>query len=717
MGMNDTKRQRKYVLVSSVFSILLLAGFIWNTIHFYTRFNYMVEEYVENSNYELAENITLRLKTSNEFIRDFADTLSRMPEHLLTEDLLKRKADAIGLDQVIVLTKDERQKLSWIGDGAELAKWNGLEKAWGEAKISVLNDKNFIYSVPVKKEGNIEKVVVGIESYGKIREMIHPMVHWKQGFQILADKETGRILILEKDEDSRLTEYEIENLVKKVKSENYEEKMYDKGYIISSAYIEGTEWVQITAENDKEVMSLLSQNIRIYFILILAVSAFFLIFLFEYRKDLKKREKLFLTDTITGGYNREGFLQFGQKYQKHYGNEEYTIVSLNICEFRKINELWGEVSGNKMLRFVYRILSEGIGEHELVCRSSMDHFLLLLREKKKEKISERVEESIQRINADVHKSFNGYHVEFAIGCCQLSMEQSLPVAISKGIYVSKQGGEKNRCIFYDAETAQKIKEEDEINELFQKSLENHDFQIYLQPKISRSGEVQAEALVRWVHPERGMIYPNQFIPLFERNGKIGELDLYVFEEVCRMMAEWMKDGKELMEISVNLSRFTLRETGKDIWGKYKAIKEKYQIPNDRIEIELTETALIDEHQIAYIQQLINGLRSCGFKVALDDFGFAYSSLALLKSFEVDTIKLDRSFFIDETTKSKKIVANIIQLAHNLDMNVVAEGIEEFEQVESLWRSECDFIQGYVYSKPLSREEFGKWRAGYEEQEH
>lgn len=706
--MSNTKKRGKYALISSIFGIVLLAGFLWNTVRFYNKFNVVVEEYVANSNCQLADNITFRLKSNNEFVKDLADTLSRMPEHLLTEDLLKRKANATGLDKIVVLTKDGNQEVSCVGDGEELMSWSGLEKAWDEPQISVFDDRNFVYSAPVMKEGEQKKVVVGMESYGKVREILHPMAKWKHGLRILVDKETGQVLMAERDEESLLTEREIESLVTKVKSENYGEKMYEKGYIISSAYIEGTEWVQISMESGKEILGLLSGNVRIYFVLILAAVAFFLLLLFEYKKDAKKREKLFLTDAITGGYNREGFLNLCQKYRNHHGNDAYTVVCMNICEFRRINELWGEESGNKVLRFVYHILSESMGEHEVVCRSSMDHFLLMLKEQEKAKICERMTECIRRMNEVIHKRFDGYNVEFSIGCCQLSQEHNIPTAISKGIYLSKQGKEKNVCLFYDVETAQKIKEEDEINELFQKSLENHDFQIYLQPKVSKQGEVRAEALVRWIHPKRGVIYPDQFIPVFERNGKIYDLDLYVFEEVCSMVAERIKNNRNIMEISVNLSRFTLREVGKDIGEKYKEIKEKYRVPDDVIEIELTETALIDRNQISYIQQVINGLHSCGLKVALDDFGFAYSSLALLKAFEVDTIKLDRSFFIDETVKSRKIVANIIQLAHNLDMNVVAEGIEKPEQVESLWENECDFIQGYVYSKPLSREMFEEW---------
>ena len=221
--------------------------------------------------------------------------------------------------------------------------------------------------------------------------------------------------------------------------------------------------------------------------------------------------------------------------------------------------------------------------------------------------------------------------------------------------------------------------------------------------------------MRWQHPEKGTIYPNQFIPLFEKNGKIDVLDLYIFEEVCRLISDWIHTGKTVTKISVNVSRYHLKNTGTDIWKNYKEIKEKYNIPDGIIEIELTETMMVDGTQLSFVKQILDGFRSCGLNIALDDFGFAYSSLALLKEFEVDTLKLDRSFFINETEKSRKIVSHIIQLAHSLNMDVVAEGIESEDQIAVLCESDCDLIQGYVYSRPLSVENFEKWRAAHEEE--
>ena len=199
--------------------------------------------------------------------------------------------------------------------------------------------------------------------------------------------------------------------------------------------------------------------------------------------------------------------------------------------------------------------------------------------------------------------------------------------------------------------------------------------------------------------------------MFEQNGKIAELDLYMFEEVCRLLHQWHSRGND-MEISVNLSRFHLRNSGTDICSEYLKIKDKYEIPDGMIEIELTETMLLEDNQFAFVKKILDTFRENGVKVALDDFGFAYSSLTVLKDFDADDLKLDRAFFVNENEKSQKIVENMICLAHDLGMNVVAEGIEKEKQVEILRKFGCDMIQGYVYSKPLPVDEFEVWRNAY-----
>ena len=236
-----------------------------------------------------------------------------------------------------------------------------------------------------------------------------------------------------------------------------------------------------------------------------------------------------------------------------------------------------------------------------------------------------------------------------------------------------------------------------------------DFHMFLQPKIIISNNKigGAEALVRWFHPERGTIYPSDFIPLFERNDNIIKLDLYIFEEVCIFLQDMIARGEKPFVISVNVSRVHFKDN--DFLKAFARIKEQYRIPNNLIELELTESIFFDNQQIESIKDTIHQIHQYGFLCSLDDFGAGFSSLGLLKDFKVDGIKMDKKFFDDiSSQKSKDIIANFVELADKLNISLVAEGIETLEQLEFLKSVHCNMVQGYIYSKPLPVDEFILW---------
>lgn len=266
------------------------------------------------------------------------------------------------------------------------------------------------------------------------------------------------------------------------------------------------------------------------------------------------------------------------------------------------------------------------------------------------------------------------------------------------------------CIFFNAELKAKMEAAARVEALFEESIERRDFLLYLQPKVSldKMELCGAEALVRWIHPEHGMIYPSEFIPVLEAEGEIGTLDLYVFEETCRLLRKWMDEKKTIIPVSVNLSRVHMNRA--DFIDEYAAIKQKYNIPDNVIELEVTESTMLDIDQIQIIKNMVADIHQNGFLCSLDDFGFGYSSLAILKELNVDVVKLDKSFFNNHLDiKAKQVITNIIDLVHKLDMQVVAEGIETYELVDFLHDAQCDAVQGYVFSKPLSPADFEKWR--------
>ena len=240
-----------------------------------------------------------------------------------------------------------------------------------------------------------------------------------------------------------------------------------------------------------------------------------------------------------------------------------------------------------------------------------------------------------------------------------------------------------------------------------RALVNREFQVYLQPKISTSEEELggAEALVRWIHPKEGFIPPNRFIPIFEKNGFILKLDDYMLEEISKVQAQWLKEGRKLVPISVNVSRAHF--TREDLAEHICAIVDKYQVPHNVIELELTESAFFDDKKV--LLNTVQKLREAGFPVSMDDFGAGYSSLNSLKELQIDVLKIDADFFrgADVEERGLLIVSEVIDLAKKLNMKIVAEGIESKEQVEFLTEQECDLIQGYFYAKPMPVAEFAE----------
>ena len=239
------------------------------------------------------------------------------------------------------------------------------------------------------------------------------------------------------------------------------------------------------------------------------------------------------------------------------------------------------------------------------------------------------------------------------------------------------------------------------------ALENGQFHVYLQPKMNMVTMklYGAEALVRWIHPVDGMRSPALFIPVFERNGFISKLDMYMFEEVCRIKADWAK-REELyanIVISVNMSRKHLHETV--FCNTLSEIADKYGIPHSELEIEITESVF--EEDIKVLIDNVNRIREQGFLVSIDDFGSGFSALNMLKDLYVDTIKIDRDFIrgSGETVRGKGIIRDVIALCMNLKVDVVTEGIETKEQAEFIMHCGCQIAQGFYYSRPIPLDEF------------
>lgn len=431
----------------------------------------------------------------------------------------------------------------------------------------------------------------------------------------------------------------------------------------------------------------------------------FLMFL-EKNQKLKRAVE---TDWLTGGYNRYGFFQKSNTLLKaaKSGVGNYIIVNMNIVDFKKINQQFGEKTANQLLVQIYTLFVEYVKDNELICRSGVDYFLFLLHKETDEMLSNSLDQMLRRIE----KMDIAIPVNFQIGACRISDSDSLEVAVNQAAHIMNQNDAVNQCVFYDENFAKKEKEKSDLLNTFESGIKRREFQVYLQPIVSMNNKfpLSAEALVRWNHPQRGLLFPDKFIPVLEEYNKIAELDLYMFESVCQIIEKQIFEGQNHVEISVNLSRIHLKQKSLCVCDDYYRIKSQYHIPEGAIKLEITENSMFEVDDICMICNIINEFHAMGLKIGLDDFGYAYSSIALLKDLSVDVLKLDRSFFANENSKSYKIVKKIIELAHDLEMLVIAEGIEEKHQVDKLRSLSCDYIQGYFFSRPVPYDDFEQWR--------
>lgn len=426
------------------------------------------------------------------------------------------------------------------------------------------------------------------------------------------------------------------------------------------------------------------------------------------RDNQREIKNMVFRDDITNG---DSAISFEMKIKEAIKNNPpgtYTIALLNIINFKLINSSFGFYEGDKTLKYIHDKIKENLKEEEFLCRSDIDNFFMCIKEYDEDSIKQRLEKIGKSINDFNENKELKHYLQAAYGYIiveDINMDVRVMMNYAR---FSCSDYKKTREFTNYSKLVSKVARESKLNSMFEDSLANRDFYVYLQPKININNEkcVGAEALVRWIHPREGFISPGEFIELFEYNDKIIELDLYVFEEVCKIIKNWMDEDKKLIPISVNLSRRHLKN--QDFLKNFIEIKNNYHIPNGMIEFEILESVALDNDKINMLSAIMNQIHRNGFLCSLDDFGFGYSSLVFLNKLDVDTIKLDRRFFLDlNNEKSQKVIEGFIKICENLNIKVVAEGIETEEQINYLKKVNCELVQGFIFSKAIDVSTFEK----------
>lgn len=417
------------------------------------------------------------------------------------------------------------------------------------------------------------------------------------------------------------------------------------------------------------------------------------------------REEQYLAthDRLTGLYNREYFFQKAEQIIKRNPEVERYMVCTNIKNFKLINDLFGEEMGDRVLVDQASMLKFANYEDCIHGRIGPDRFAMLVaKENFNQELAEKNTGRLQYLINDAN-----YKIQVCIGVYKIEDPTESPQVMydkaNMAIEAPQEGYHKT-VVYYDAKMLERLMQEKTVVGEFDRAIREKQFVMYLQPLVGADGRlIGAEALARWHHPSQGLIMPVNFISIIEKAGLIIRLDEYIWELAAEKLSQWKAQGMEDLSISVNVSAKDFYYT--DLSRVFIGLAEKYDISPGNLNIEITETVLVTDLMVHL--QTLEKLRDYGFRIEIDDFGSGYSSLNMLKDVKADILKIDMLFLreTENRDRSRVILNSIVNMAKNLDMLVLVEGVETAEQLETLRRMGCDIFQGFYFSKPVPVEEF------------
>lgn len=420
---------------------------------------------------------------------------------------------------------------------------------------------------------------------------------------------------------------------------------------------------------------------------------------------LKHERWLATHDVLTEVYNNSYFCEKAESYIKRHPDEKLLILCTDIKDFKMINDFMGNATGDTVLINFARNLKEQASNAIVFGRLGNDVFAMLIAKKD-------FEESVF-INEEQMNFFAGLDKEVSfpiinyMGVYEIT-DRDIPVSVmcdrARMAIATIKGDYHKRVAYYDNKIRDNILHEQELISGLSDAISQKQLKMFLQPQMDTEGHLLgAEALIRWIHPTKGQILPGDFIPVFERNGLISDMDQYIWETACKQLRKWKDEGRDNLYISVNISPRDFYFL--NIYQTFINLVNKYEIDPKNLKLEITETAIVMDFKRQL--ELINKLRQNGFIVEMDDFGSGYSSLNMLKDLHVDILKIDMAFLkkTNDEDRSKKILQMIITLSKHLEMPVITEGVETAEQVSFLSEMGCDMFQGYYFAKPMSVREF------------
>ncbi|MBO4395177.1 MAG: EAL domain-containing protein [Eubacterium sp.] len=417
---------------------------------------------------------------------------------------------------------------------------------------------------------------------------------------------------------------------------------------------------------------------------------------------VKISDEMVSCDMLTGVANFDNLIRVGEKLGKKRRLELYSGLAISIKDFKFINQEYGSSIGDRVLKEYATALNDKLKRNEIVARNGGDNFVALL---EKDHVDDFLK-SIMKVPVSLGEKM-GLTLTSRCGIYQITESDTIYDVINAGVIAvgeTRQSG-ANDFIWFRRERRDEMVRQKDILNGYHKAIDEEEFVVYYQPKVNLKTRTLCgcEALVRWIRNGE-LVPPNSFIPVLENDGKVQELDFYVFDRVCRDIGDWQRRGIQPVRVSSNFSKLHLHN--KNFVDDVLSVVERYGADPYYLETELTESSGYED--LDAMKFFVSEMREAGIHTSMDDFGTGYSSLSLLRDIDMDVIKLDRTFLRDENdAKEEKMVENIVKMIHDLDRHVICEGVETEEQVEFLKRVGCTMAQGFLFDRPLTKEEFEK----------
>lgn len=409
---------------------------------------------------------------------------------------------------------------------------------------------------------------------------------------------------------------------------------------------------------------------------------------------------------MTGLLNLRAFQYKAAEEMRENPDLRFALIMMDIANFKSVNEFCGRAAGDDLLKCIADAFREHDGEHVVLSHFRADTFAMVTPFEKEEDlvaITRQIGDRIENFQMDCR-------VLPAFGIC-IATSPDMSVSVMKdyanmALHTIK-GKFYSKYAFFNEEIRSQMLWEKQVENEIVDALEAGQLKLFVQPKVNMlTGKIiGGEALVRWQHPKRGIIAPGEFIPVIEKNGFIINVDVYVWREVFRFIGDRLKSGKAAVPISINISRMHVYD--RRFRERLVELQEEYQVPPEYVPLELTESGFLEAQEIMY--ENMKYLKKRGFQVSMDDFGTGYSTMTMLKNEPVDEIKIDKGFLDDimDNDKSRVIVSHTIDMLKELDMDIIAEGVEDPTQQNFLLECGCEKAQGFLYYKPMPVEEFAE----------